>query len=66
MKSFSASRICVNDFLDGDFFQARSMEKKKKAGKYVKKVKAKQRRREHVGANQLEPDEFANVWDEEE
>ncbi|CAM6108815.1 unnamed protein product [Calypogeia fissa] len=45
---------------------ARSLEKKKKAGKYVKKVKAKQRRREHMGANQLEPDELANVWDEEE
>ncbi|KAJ7526823.1 hypothetical protein O6H91_16G024500 [Diphasiastrum complanatum] len=42
----------------------RSQEKRQKAGKYVKKVKAKQRRRTHVISNLLEPDELADVWHE--
>jgi ribosome biogenesis protein BRX1 len=41
------------------------MEKRKKAGKYAKKVKAKQRRKNYVVANQLEPNELADVWDED-
>ncbi|KAI5067090.1 hypothetical protein GOP47_0017618 [Adiantum capillus-veneris] len=42
----------------------RSQEKRAKAGKYVKKVKAKQRRKSHVTMNQIEPDELAGVWNE--
>jgi hypothetical protein len=43
----------------------RSRDKRKKAGKYAKKVKAKQRRKSHLDINQTEPSELANVWDEE-
>jgi ribosome biogenesis protein BRX1 len=42
----------------------RSNEKKAKAGKYVKKVKAKQRRKTHLAANPLQPDELADVWED--
>ncbi|KAL5976019.1 hypothetical protein ACLOJK_020349 [Asimina triloba] len=42
--------------------EIRALEKKAKAGKYVNKVKAKKRRKEHEGLNQLEPDEFADMW----
>ncbi|KAE8699571.1 Outer membrane OMP85 family protein isoform 1 [Hibiscus syriacus] len=41
--------------------QIRALEKRKKAGKYVKKVKAKTRRKMHEQSNPLEPDEFADV-----
>lgn len=41
------------------------MEKRKKAGKYAKKVKAKTRRKMHEQSNPLEPDEFADMWKEE-
>ncbi|KAL0915267.1 hypothetical protein M5K25_015670 [Dendrobium thyrsiflorum] len=44
--------------------QIRAMEKRKKAGKYVKKVKAKTRRKMHELENPLEPDEFADLWKE--
>ncbi|XP_024398120.1 ribosome biogenesis protein BRX1 homolog 1 [Physcomitrium patens] len=44
----------------------RSLEKRKKAGKYQKKVKAKQRRKTWESANQLEPSELADVWDGED
>ncbi|PKA53095.1 hypothetical protein AXF42_Ash019003 [Apostasia shenzhenica] len=40
----------------------RAMEKRKRAGKYVRKVKAKQRRKTHEHENPLEPDEFADLW----
>ncbi|KAG0577517.1 hypothetical protein KC19_5G162400 [Ceratodon purpureus] len=43
----------------------RSLDKKKKAGKYQKKVKAKQRRKTYESVNQLEPSELADVWDED-
>ncbi len=46
-------------------WQERSRDKRKKAGKYAKKVKAKQRRKAHLDINQTEPSELANVWDEE-
>lgn len=46
------------------YFQIRSLEKKNKAGKYAKKVKAKARRRMHELSNPLEPDEFADMWKE--
>ncbi|PIA45595.1 hypothetical protein AQUCO_01600066v1 [Aquilegia coerulea] len=42
--------------------QIRALEKKKQAGKYAKKVKAKKRRRIHEETNALERDEFADIW----
>jgi ribosome biogenesis protein BRX1 len=42
--------------------QIRALEKRQKAGKYVKKVKAKVRRKMHEMENTLEPDEFAELW----
>lgn len=42
--------------------QIRALEKRKKAGKYAKKVKAKVRRKMHEMENTLEPDEFAELW----
>lgn len=44
--------------------QIRSLEKKKKAGKFAKKIKAKTKRKMHEMANPLEADEFAHMWDE--
>lgn len=44
--------------------QIRALEKRKKAGKYAKKVKAKTRRKMHEMSNPLEPDEFADMWKE--
>ncbi|XP_050208137.1 ribosome biogenesis protein BRX1 homolog 2-like [Mercurialis annua] len=44
--------------------QIRAMEKRKKAGKFEKKVKAKTRRKMHEMSNPLEPDEFAEMWRE--
>ncbi|XP_050870524.1 ribosome biogenesis protein BRX1 homolog 2 [Lathyrus oleraceus] len=42
--------------------QIRALQKKKKAGTFAKKVKAKTRRKRHEMANPLEPDEFADMW----
>ncbi|KAG7953649.1 hypothetical protein I3843_12G119800 [Carya illinoinensis] len=42
--------------------QIRALEKRKKAGKYAKKVKAKTRRKMHELSNPLESDEFADMW----
>ena len=44
--------------------QIRAMEKRKKAGKYAIKVKAKTRKRMHELENPLQPDEFADLWKE--
>ncbi|XP_070051016.1 ribosome biogenesis protein BRX1 homolog 1-like [Nicotiana tomentosiformis] len=44
--------------------QIRSLEKKQKAGKYAKKVKAKTRRKMHQLSNPLEVYEFADMWKE--
>ncbi|KAJ9563255.1 hypothetical protein OSB04_008415 [Centaurea solstitialis] len=44
--------------------QIRSLEKRQKAGKYAKKVKAKTRRKMHEMTNPLEADEFADMWKE--
>ncbi|GAB4825213.1 Ribosome bioproteinsis protein BRX1 2 [Ancistrocladus abbreviatus] len=44
--------------------QIRALEKKQKAGKYVKKVKAKTRRKMHELSNPMERDEFADMWKE--
>ncbi|KAI3466130.1 hypothetical protein Pfo_022793 [Paulownia fortunei] len=44
--------------------QIRSLEKRQKAGKYAKKVKAKTRRKMHELENPLEIDEFADMWKE--
>ncbi|KAF5960193.1 hypothetical protein HYC85_001402 [Camellia sinensis] len=46
--------------------QIRALEKRQKAGKYAKKVKAKTRRKMHELSNPLEPDEFADMWKEKE
>ncbi|ONK73297.1 uncharacterized protein A4U43_C04F29460 [Asparagus officinalis] len=45
--------------------QIRALEKKKKAGRYAKKVEAKTKRKKHETSNQLEPDEFADMWKDE-
>ncbi|KAK4750652.1 hypothetical protein SAY87_004134 [Trapa incisa] len=42
--------------------QIRSLEKKKKVNTFVKKVKARTKRRMHELSNPLEPDEFADMW----
>lgn len=42
----------------------RSEAKRRVAGKYATKVKAKQRRKQHQAANQAEPSEFAGLWRE--
>ncbi|CAN1192402.1 Ribosome biogenesis protein BRX1 homolog 1 [Linum perenne] len=42
--------------------QIRALEKRKTAGKYAKKIKAKTRRKEHELSNQLEANEFADMW----
>ncbi|KAK2639118.1 hypothetical protein Ddye_026913 [Dipteronia dyeriana] len=44
--------------------QIRALEKRQKAGKYAKKVKAKKRRKMHELSNPLEPNEFADMWKE--
>ncbi|XP_074285137.1 ribosome biogenesis protein BRX1 homolog 1-like [Silene latifolia] len=44
--------------------QIRALQKKKKAGKYVKKVKAKTRRKMHELSNPMERDEFTDMWRE--
>ena len=56
----------MNDSICGffSFLQIRALEKKKKAGKFAKKVKAKTRRKMHELSNPLEPDEFADMWKE--
>lgn len=46
--------------------QIRALEKRNKAGKFAKKIKAKTRRKMHELANPLEPDEFAEMWKDDE
>lgn len=69
--SVSSLPFCTYNFLSiKDYahqilcFQIRALEKRKKAGKYAKKVKAKTRRKMHELSNPLEPDEFADMWKE--
>ncbi|KAK3199038.1 hypothetical protein Dsin_022453 [Dipteronia sinensis] len=45
-------------------YQIRALEKRQKAGKYAKKVKAKKRRKMHELSNPLDPNEFADMWKE--
>eukprot|EP00252_Welwitschia_mirabilis_P018412 TRINITY_DN40930_c0_g1_i1.p1 TRINITY_DN40930_c0_g1~~TRINITY_DN40930_c0_g1_i1.p1 ORF type:complete len:312 (-),score=56.95 TRINITY_DN40930_c0_g1_i1:196-1131(-) len=40
----------------------RAAQKRKAAGKYANKVKAKQKRKKHLLENPLEPDEFDDMW----
>ncbi|XP_068642714.1 ribosome biogenesis protein BRX1 homolog 2-like [Aristolochia californica] len=61
--SFGGSTLYENPFFLSPNL-IRSMEKKKKAGKYAKKIKAKTRRKVHELENQLERDEFADLWKE--
>ncbi|KAJ9697067.1 hypothetical protein PVL29_009018 [Vitis rotundifolia] len=44
--------------------EIRAIKKRKQAGKYAKKVKAKTRRKMHELENPLEADEFADMWKE--
>lgn len=44
--------------------QIRALEKKQKAGKYAKKIKAKTRRKMHELENPLQVDELAHMWNE--
>ncbi|CAH2053634.1 unnamed protein product [Thlaspi arvense] len=46
--------------------QIRALEKRNKAGKFAKKIKAKTRRKMHELSNPLEPDEFADMWKDDE
>lgn len=59
-----ADRSCMVTHVLLLTLQLRSNEKKAKAGKYVKKVKAKQRRKTHLAANPLQADELADVWED--
>jgi len=61
--SFTGQTLYENPFYVSPN-QVRAAEKRKKAGKYAKKIKAKQRRKMHELSNQLEPDEFADMWNE--
>ncbi|CAI8603023.1 unnamed protein product [Vicia faba] len=58
---FWRSTLYVNPFYVSPN-QIRALQKKKKAGTFAKKVKAKTRRKRHEMANPLEPDEFADMW----
>ncbi|RZC62031.1 hypothetical protein C5167_023770 [Papaver somniferum] len=42
--------------------ERRAADKRKKAGKYALKVKAKTRRKAHEQDNPLQPDEYADMW----
>ncbi|KAJ0965090.1 hypothetical protein J5N97_026228 [Dioscorea zingiberensis] len=61
-------RFCLNPIkIFGGSFGGPTLSeqmKKAKATKYVKKVKAKTRRKMHEIENPLEPDEFADLWKE--
>ncbi|KAG7600392.1 Brix domain [Arabidopsis suecica] len=46
--------------------QIRALEKRNKAGKFAKKIKAKTRKKMHELSNPLEPDEFADMWKDDE
>ncbi|RWR77230.1 Brix domain-containing protein [Cinnamomum micranthum f. kanehirae] len=59
--SFGGPTLYVNPFYVSPN-QIRALEKKKKGGKYAKKIKAKTKRKLHAAENQLEPNEFADLW----
>ncbi|KAJ8638078.1 hypothetical protein MRB53_012345 [Persea americana] len=59
--SFGGPTLYVNPYYVSPN-QIRALEKKKKAGKYAKKIKAKTKRKMHAAENQLEPNEFADLW----
>ncbi|KAG2293722.1 hypothetical protein Bca52824_040391 [Brassica carinata] len=46
--------------------QIRALEKSNKAGNFAKKIKAKTRRKMHDLSDPLEPDEFADMWKDDE
>ena len=65
----AAPFLCYNSLTGALFlcywcFQIRALKKRKAAGKYAKKVKAKTRRKMHELENPLEADEFADMWKE--
>ncbi|KAJ8754921.1 hypothetical protein K2173_015433 [Erythroxylum novogranatense] len=59
--SFGGLTLYENPFY-GSPNQIRSLEKKQKAGKFAKKVKAKTKRKMHELSNPLELDELADLW----
>ncbi|KAL1361046.1 hypothetical protein HN51_006417 [Arachis hypogaea] len=61
--SFGGPTLYANPFYVSPN-QVRALEKRKKSGKYAKKIKAKTRRKMHEMSNPLEPDEFADMWKE--
>ncbi|KAJ0965060.1 hypothetical protein J5N97_026198 [Dioscorea zingiberensis] len=61
--SFGGPTLYENPFYISPNLERAQM-KKAKATKYVKKVKAKTRRKMHEIENPLEPDEFADLWKE--
>ncbi|KAI5017063.1 hypothetical protein ZWY2020_037441 [Hordeum vulgare] len=57
----ATKRFCNVHFVV-DLEQIHALEKRKKADKYAKKVKAKVKKKMHEMENTLEPDEFADLW----
>ncbi|KAF3582245.1 hypothetical protein DY000_02030494 [Brassica cretica] len=57
--------LCKNPFYVSPN-QIRALEKRNKAGNFAKKIKAKTRRKMHDLSNPLEPDEFADMWKDDE
>ncbi|CAL9205207.1 unnamed protein product, partial [Musa hybrid cultivar] len=63
--SFRGPTLYENSFYISPNQEICALEKKKKtAGKYTKKVKAKMRRKMHEPLNPLEPNEFADLWND--
>lgn len=62
-ESFGGQTLYENPFYVSPN-KIRSMEKKQKAGRYAKKVKAKTKRKMHELSNPMEVDEFADMWKE--
>ncbi|WZZ16894.1 hypothetical protein YC2023_109983 [Brassica napus] len=52
--------------VDMGWSKIRALEKRNKAGNFAKKIKAKTRRKMHDLSNPLEPDEFADMWKDDE
>ncbi|KAF3565051.1 hypothetical protein DY000_02018562 [Brassica cretica] len=57
--------LCENPFYVSPN-QIRALEKRNKAGNFAKKIKEKTRRKMHDLSNPLEPDEFADMWKDDE
>ncbi|CAL9202007.1 unnamed protein product, partial [Musa hybrid cultivar] len=63
--SFGGPTLYKNPFYISPNQEICALEKEKKtAGKYTKKVKAKMRRKMHELLNPIEPNEFADLWND--